>query len=395
MRRLLTLATGAGLAMAAAVLTAGPAAACGGLVAPNGTVRLLRTSTLAAYVDGVEHYVTSFQFAGGGAEVGSIVPLPGVPTSVERGGDWILQRLAIETQPPLLRATADETQAVAAGAPARVLLETRIDALDLTVLEGGGRAVGDWARQHGFALTPDAPEVLDFYAEKSPVFLAARFDATAARQAGQGIGDGTPIHLTIPTDRPWVPIRILALGRQRAEPVEADVYLLTEGRPSLMTGPGLRTERSEAASGSLLADLRSDKGMEWVPEAMWLTHVRVDGPASDLDHDLAVHPTGGTPSRFDFDRVVRGATTVRPEGPPPAVSRPGEGAGPVWPAAAAGVAVLAGVAIALRRGGGRPPAAGSAGGRPPPRWAWRWAWRPPRWRSGPGRPAGRTGRATP
>ena len=352
MRRLLSLATGAGLAAAAAVLTAGPAAACGGLVAPNGTVRLLRTSTLAAYAGGVEHYVTSFRFAGGGAEVGSIVPLPGVPTKVERGGDWTLQRLALETRPEA-RAVADEAVALAAGAPepARVLLETRIDALDLTVLEGGGTAVGDWAREHGFALTPDAPEVLDFYAEKSPIFLAARFDATAARQAGQGIGDGTPIHLTIPTDRPWVPIRILALGRERAEPVEADVYLLTEGEPALLTGSGLRTESSRAASPALLDDLRSDKGMEWVPGEMWLTHVAVDGPASDLDHDLAIHPTGGTPDRFDFDRVVRDATTDRADRV--LVDRPAgnDRGGPVWPALAFGTAVLVGVAAAVRRVG--------------------------------------------
>src|SRR5438552_13681000 len=88
-------------------LAAAPASACGGLVAPNGAVRLLRTSTLAAYHDGVEHYVTSFKFAGGGpdatgpSEFGSIVPLPGVPTNMERGGDWTLQRLAREVAPRL------------------------------------------------------------------------------------------------------------------------------------------------------------------------------------------------------------------------------------------------------------------------------------------------------
>ena len=40
--------------------------ACGGLVTPNGTVSLLKTTTLAAYHEGVEHYVTSFEFAGEG-----------------------------------------------------------------------------------------------------------------------------------------------------------------------------------------------------------------------------------------------------------------------------------------------------------------------------------------
>src|SRR5687768_10840420 len=173
MRRLLAAFA---VALVITALAAAPAVACGGLVAPNGTVRLLRTSTLAAYHDGIEHYVTSFTFTGGGAEVGSIVPLPGVPTTVERGGDWTLQRLQRETQPPVFAADAATAGGVRAES-AKVLLETRIDALDLTVLEGGAAEVGVWAKEHGFALSPDAPEVLEFYAARSPIFLAARFDA--------------------------------------------------------------------------------------------------------------------------------------------------------------------------------------------------------------------------
>jgi len=272
----------------AVVLGAGPAGACAGLVGAAGSVELLRTSTLAAHVDGVEHYVTSCEFAGGGAELGSLVPLPGVPTKVERGGDWTLQRLAQEVQPEVV-AQRLSVEDAAAGAPAEVLLETKIDALELTVLRGGGAAVGDWARSHGFRLTPDAPEVLDFYAERSPVFLAARFDAPAARDRGQPVGTGTPVHLTIPTDEPWVPLRILGLGRTGTEVVEADVFLLTEQWPRLLAGgPGLDLERRERASSPLLDDLRSDAGMGWVPEEAWLTHLAVDVPAGDLDYDLAV-----------------------------------------------------------------------------------------------------------
>ena len=85
------------------LLVAAPAGACGGLVGENGTIQLTRTSTLAAYHDGVERYVTNFEFTGEGAEVGSIVPLPGVPTDVKRGGDWTLQRLEQEVRPPLPR----------------------------------------------------------------------------------------------------------------------------------------------------------------------------------------------------------------------------------------------------------------------------------------------------
>ena len=82
------LVVGGAVAAGAVVGLVTPAIACGGLVGENGTIQLVRTSTLAAYHDGVERYVTSFEFVGEGREVGSIIPLPDVPTTVERGGDW-------------------------------------------------------------------------------------------------------------------------------------------------------------------------------------------------------------------------------------------------------------------------------------------------------------------
>jgi hypothetical protein len=303
MRRLISII----IASVALLLTAGPALACGGLIGPNGAVNLLRTTTFAGYHDGVEHYVTAFQFAGGGGAFGSITPLPGVPTNVERGGDWTLQRLVIETSPqeqggPFLLAAG-----AASDARAEVLLETRIDALDITILRGGGDEVGLWAKENGFRLPPDAPEVLDFYAERSPIFMAASFDADAAAERGQAVGDGTPIHLTIPTDNPWVPLRILGLGKSAAETVEADVFLLTDDRPAMLPNPsdllansGLALDHSGAASAQLLADLRSDKGMEWIPERAWLSKIRIDVSAATLRYDLAIDVSGrGTPSLED------------------------------------------------------------------------------------------------
>jgi hypothetical protein len=85
-KALLAIVTG----LVVTVLGAGPALACGGLIGRNGAVNLVKTTTLAAWHDGVEHYVTAFKFAGAGGEFGSIIPLPDVPTSVERGGDWTL-----------------------------------------------------------------------------------------------------------------------------------------------------------------------------------------------------------------------------------------------------------------------------------------------------------------
>ncbi len=191
-------------------------------------------------------------------------------------------------------------------------MEVTIDALDLTVLRGGADEVGRWATEHGFRLPPDAPEVLEFYAARSQIFLAAAFDPTAAAERGQQVGDGTAVHITIPTDDPWVPLRILALGKTGTEPVEADVYLLTEASPTLLPAPdgfnGMTLDHSAEASPELLADLRSDRGMAWVPESAWLTKVAIDADASQLGFDLAIDATGaGVPSRVDAGLDMPGA----------------------------------------------------------------------------------------
>lgn len=309
------------LVLALTVLTPGVAAACGGLVGANGTIELGKTTTLAAYSDGIERYVTAFEFSGEGDSVGSIVPLPDVPTSVERGGDWTLQRLAQEVAPPApLALAADEAGGEAATSKAEVLLETSVDALDITVLKGGGDEVGEWALDNGFFLPPDAPEVLDFYAERSPIFMAAKFDADRAARLGQRSGDSTPIMATIPTDDPWVPLRILGLGLNAKKSVEADVFLLTDRQPELLAGgPGITVARSEAASSLLLSDLRSDEGMRWVPERMWLSYLQLDVKAGDLDYDLAV--------TADPDRQP----SLHDAGIGPASAVPLQGQEPRWP----------------------------------------------------------------
>ena len=339
---------------------AAPALACGGLVNPNGTVSLVKTTTLAGYRNGIEHYITSFEFAGGGAEFGSIVPLPGIPSKIQRAGDWTLQRLVEEITPEpefvFFRSAGADS-----ALKAEVIEEVRIDALDITILKGGGDSVGEWAEDNGFALTPDAPEVLDFYAERSPIFMAARFDPSAARNLGQNVGDGTPIHLSIPTPNPWVPLRILSLGLGEKAQVEADVFLLTEQVPDLLPVPepagsedGMILEVSEPASSDLIRDLAANKGMDWVTPlegaadgsthgpGMWLSYLKIDTAAGDLDHDLAIDPTGlGTPSRV-------AAGLVLPEEVTEAVSRT-----PLWAWALAAALVAATVGLGNKALGGR------------------------------------------
>ena len=348
MRRMIAAAALAVPTVAAvAVLGAQPAGACGGLVGENGTIQLQKTTTLAAYTGGVERYVTAFQFTGEGKEVGSIVPLPDIPTKVTRAGDWTLQRLVREVEPPERLAAAGAADASSLAPQAKVVLETQIDALDITVVTGGGDAVGTWATDHGFLLTPDAPEVLDYYAKRSPVFMTARFNAERAKQLGQTTGQSTPIMATIPTDDPWVPIHILGLGADKNENIQADVFLLTDDRPQLMAGgTGLTLDRSQAASDLLLTDLRSDKNMSWLPRHMWLSYLKLDSPGGELDYDLAVSATPGVPPS------LADAGVPSPRAVPVLPTTPGTALWPLWLGAAAGAAVLGAGWRRTRSGGG-------------------------------------------
>src|SRR5260221_2613235 len=92
------------IALGLFVMQALPAFACGALIAPNGSVRLARATTLVAWHDGVERYLTSFSYQGNFSNLGWIVPLPAVPLKIEEGGAWTLQRLALETH--LIRVAA-------------------------------------------------------------------------------------------------------------------------------------------------------------------------------------------------------------------------------------------------------------------------------------------------
>ena len=269
------------LALATTVVVAAPAAACGGLVGENGTIQLTRTTTLAAYHDGVERYVTSFEFSGTGQSVGSIVPLPGVPTKVERGGDWTLQRLEREIAPPAPERFAAAADALSAAGAAEVLQQTQVDALDITILRGGGdagRQVGDRPRVPAHARRARGARLLLAPLEDLHGRALRRRPRRVARPA---VGRRHADHAHHPHDEPWVPLRILALGLDSSQFVNADVFLLTDQRPNVLAADtGVEVGRSEPASASLLDDLRSDKHMGWVPESMWFTYYDVSTPAA-------------------------------------------------------------------------------------------------------------------
>jgi hypothetical protein len=272
------------------------ALACGGLVAPGHAEVLRKATTLSAWHAGFEHYVTGFQFAGAADRFGYIVPLPGVPTKIEKGGGWTLERLEREVNPVELQGALF---AKADAARVSVLQQVKIDALNITVVRGGGADVAAWASRNGFDLTPDTPTVLGRYSSQGSIFALARFDRADAARRGLIEGQGQTIHFTIPMKAPWIPLQILALGKGAPEFVDADLFVLTDDRPTfspgLRTMPGMHVRASSPASRSLLADLRSDQGMSWVPSSgMWLTALTMHTTAAAIHADLSID--GGGPA---------------------------------------------------------------------------------------------------
>src|ERR1700726_4449719 len=224
---------------AAVVLQAGQAFACGGLVAPDGDVRLAKATTFVAWSGGIEHYVTSFAFTGAVADVGWIVPLPAIPTSIKEAGAWTLQRLEREFAPVFPEDQLAFASA-ASGSPATVIEQVQVEALDVTVLKGSGQAVIDWCTHNGFLVSPEIENHLLRYASSTPIFMAAKYNTSLALQRHQQAGDGVPLLITMRTPHLWVPLEILATD---GVPVNADLFLLTD-KP-------LRTANGVAGTSSL------------------------------------------------------------------------------------------------------------------------------------------------
>jgi Uncharacterized protein conserved in bacteria (DUF2330) len=297
MRRFLFAGMGVG---AAVVLQAAQALACGGLVAPDGDVRLAKATTFVAWSAGIEHYVTSFAYTGAVVDVGWIVPLPAIPTSVTEAGAWTLQRLEREFAPPV--ATPEFGLDAAAGVPAAIVVEqVQVEALDVTVLKGSGQAVIDWCIHNGFLISPEIQNHLLRYAASSPVFMAAKYNTSLALQRHQQAGDGVPLLITMHTPHLWVPLEILASG---GSPVDADLFLLTDqplrtgselpvtssasDGESIGSAPGFTIAGAEPMNATLHHDLSSDRNMAWVPASGYVTYLTLNAPGTDVTYDLGV-----------------------------------------------------------------------------------------------------------
>lgn len=290
-------------AIALFVLQAPSAFACGGLIAPDGDVRLQNAATLVAWHDGIEHYMTSFSYQGEASNVGWIVPLPAVPLKIEAGGAWTLQRLFRETH-PIVDDGPFALRAASAGS-AQVLQQVKVEALNITVVRGSGDEVVTWAYHNGFYLDNDTREHLLAYAKGSPIFMAAKYDTSAAKARHQITGDGVPLLITMKTAHPWIPLEVLALDGQQ---VNADLYLLTDtpvytsdisakiGQSSVNSeipgAPGFKVVLQKQLSDQLFHDLSSDRNMSWVQQDSWLTYLSLNAPSSAVTYDMGVSQSG-------------------------------------------------------------------------------------------------------
>lgn len=276
--------------------------ACGGLVAPDGDVRLARASTLIAWHNGVEHYLTSFAYQGSESNVGWIVPLPAVPDKIEAGGAWTFQRLSIESHPQRFALDAPLANT---GASAQVLQQVKVEALNVTVIKGSGEEILTWAAQNGFFLNDDTKAHLLGYAHASPIFMAAKYDTQAAKARHQLQGDGVPLLITMKTPHPWVPLEVLALDGQQ---VQADLYFLTDAPLNISDvnakigqsavgsaipgATGFTVAYQEKMTDQLYKDLSSDRNMGWVQRDSWFTYLNLDAPSETVSYDLGVSNDG-------------------------------------------------------------------------------------------------------
>ena len=290
------------LALGVLGFSAAPALACGSLVAPNGSVRLARASTLVAWHGGVEHYMTAFSYQGDFSSLGWIVPLPAVPDSIVEGGAWTFQRLVRETRP--IAPTANIAFA-GADSRAQVIQQVQVAALNITVLKGSGQEVLNWCQQNGFEVDGDTRGHLIAYAQGSPIFMAVKYDTSRAQAQRLLSGDGTPLLITMHVPHIWVPLEVLALTGQQ---VQADVYFLTDmpintsdlqadiGQSpvgnTVPGAPGFKVAFQEKMNASLYHDLSTDRNMSWVRSDSWLTYLSLDAPDTTVTYDLGVSSRG-------------------------------------------------------------------------------------------------------
>ena len=152
------------------------------------------------------------------------------------------------------------------------------------------------------------------------------------------------MHITIPTDNPWVPLRILGLGKQANDFILADVFLLTDSGPEFLPGgrkrPLPRLLRAGDGPSPGRPAVRCRHGLD--PGVRLADEAQVLSSAADLRYDLAVDASGeGMPSLMRTGVFALRDANSSPSSLPDTGDRPGTAVSDWLQLAAVGASALA------------------------------------------------------
>jgi hypothetical protein len=175
----------------------------------------------------VEHFVRTARFKAGAASFGFLVPTPARPTLAE-AGDFLMDALEEVTAPeieyrneyepvpigctmlPFALLSTRTGAPVSAGAPVRVLEETRVAGMDAAVLAADDAgALASWLSAHGFDFRDSLKRWVAPYLEKKWVITAFRYARPGAERADAAGSSLTSeaVRISFPADVPVYPYR--------------------------------------------------------------------------------------------------------------------------------------------------------------------------------------------
>lgn len=189
-----------------------------------------------------EHLILSVQYDGAPGEFVWVIPTEGRPkVDVQAGAPfhelWTITKIV----QPMSKGTLEAAGAAPGGAPPVVVVERKTAGpYDIAVLQAtSGLGLFGWLRQNGFALDPQARDLLDDYVKKGWYFVAARIRPGGGQgQISENLRNGTiaPLHLTYPAKELSYPLRVTA-GNGGVSEIELFV-VADKATPA----PGLRAD---------------------------------------------------------------------------------------------------------------------------------------------------------
>jgi hypothetical protein len=278
-------ALGLGLLIAAALLVAAPARACGCGVALLADVT--RERALIIERPGREEIIASFDLLSEGAGRAAIVlPVPSDPVVEEIEAGDPLMYLDIATRPPIDPDAPDGATAGAAGGGVAVIGRDVIGGYDVTRLNADDAgALDTWLDQNGYAMPEGAEPILAEYVDQGWRYVAIRLAAGVS-------GALRPLRVSFDTEQLVYPMQLSQLG---TSPLDLTLYVLADGERRI---EGL----TESYSGAV-ADLEPEPPAEVAEILDAGTHI------------TKLTALGASPASFTSDLYVEGGTGTF-SGPP-------------------------------------------------------------------------------